>query len=451
MTCKCGIPARRCEHHFECAPCKKVHSTDYRCGKCNRCRRTCVCRPGAGGRGNGLAATTPGGSAAVPFGKPGFLNSMPRSLGVELELARWGSLAQTPAKHYRCHRDHDGSVSSGQELVVAPLSGDAFVKGMTELAKHLFANRCTVDQTCGFHVHVDGRDLGFFELRRLLYLYLGLEQDIYSLLLTRQRAANHERYFTRCADDVLAVLPRLQAAGTTHDIKHEIVRLLYGVELRQPPPVPAIGAPPPAPTYEQLRESWLVCELCRSRDDSYENTYALMWHHMLGGTHFPEDIRRIRDDNGDPVVNRAGVLRLNDANDLMPLLARRGVISISGPGGAHRASGADRSYINFNTIRGGKYARNSPVRSRYWGLNLHSWFFRGTVEFRMFQGTTAVDDLVCWPLLCGWIVHAATIVPDATALGVKGLGDFLNLTHQGRRIVPKFLSDYATRREQCAA
>jgi hypothetical protein len=374
---------------------------------------------------------------------------MPRSLGVELELAKWGNLAQVPAKHYRCHRDHDGSVSSGQELVVAPLSGDAFVKGMTELAKHLFANRCTVDQSCGFHVHVDGRDLGFFELRRLLYLYLGLEQDIYSLLLTRQRAANHERYFTRCADDILAALPRLRDAGTTHDIKREIVRLLYGVELRQPAPPTDPMAPPPAPTFEQLRESWLVCELCRSRGESFENGYASMWHHMLSETHYQNDIRGMRDDEGNPVANRSGLLRLN-ATDFMPLVARRGIISIAG-GPRRSHGGADRSYINFNTIRGGKYARNSPVRSRYWGLNLHSWFFRGTVEFRMFQGTTVVDDLVCWPLLCGWIVHAATIVPDATALGVKGLGDFLNLTHQGRRIVPKFLSDYATRREQCAA
>lgn len=49
---------------------------------------------------------------------------------------------------------------------------------------------------------------------------------------------------------------------------------------------------------------------------------------------------------------------------------------------------------------------------RYYALNLHSYFFRGTVEFRMHHGTTDREKITNWALLCGWIVECAATATD---------------------------------------
>jgi hypothetical protein len=45
--------------------------------------------------------------------------------------------------------------------------------------------------------------------------------------------------------------------------------------------------------------------------------------------------------------------------------------------------------------------------ARYFALNLHSFFFRKTLEFRLHEGTTDSATLQNWPLVCAHIVNAA--------------------------------------------
>jgi hypothetical protein len=45
---------------------------------------------------------------------------------------------------------------------------------------------------------------------------------------------------------------------------------------------------------------------------------------------------------------------------------------------------------------------------RYKALNLHSFFMRGTVEFRHKEGTTDYNEIVNWALICGHVVEAAS-------------------------------------------
>lgn len=45
--------------------------------------------------------------------------------------------------------------------------------------------------------------------------------------------------------------------------------------------------------------------------------------------------------------------------------------------------------------------------SRYFALNLHSFFYRGTIEFRHHQGTTRTDKMQNWGLICAAIIDAA--------------------------------------------
>lgn len=44
-------------------------------------------------------------------------------------------------------------------------------------------------------------------------------------------------------------------------------------------------------------------------------------------------------------------------------------------------------------------------RARRWALNFHSWMMRGTLEFRLKEGTLNPGDLIMWPLWCAWFIQ----------------------------------------------
>lgn len=81
----------------------------------------------------------------------------------------------------------------------------------------------------------------------------------------------------------------------------------------------------------------------------------------------------------------------------------------------------NNGYYNFPSIRSHKYEK-----CRYWGLNLHTWFERRTVEFRHHEGTVALDKLLYWPLFCAWFVEAASRLSDKEAEGLKTVHDLLS-------------------------
>jgi hypothetical protein len=45
----------------------------------------------------------------------------------------------------------------------------------------------------------------------------------------------------------------------------------------------------------------------------------------------------------------------------------------------------------------------NPARRQ--ALNFHSWMMRGTLEFRLKEGTVDPGDLLWWPQWCGWLVE----------------------------------------------
>ena len=51
--------------------------------------------------------------------------------------------------------------------------------------------------------------------------------------------------------------------------------------------------------------------------------------------------------------------------------------------------------------------KNKYDHSRYHALNLHSYFFRGTVECRLHTGTTNPNKIICWGLLWAAILDSA--------------------------------------------
>lgn len=62
---------------------------------------------------------------------------------------------------------------------------------------------------------------------------------------------------------------------------------------------------------------------------------------------------------------------------------------------------------------------------RYRGINLHTWFERGTIEFRHFQGTINPVDIKGWALWCGWFIELATKLKDSEIRSITNYRDLL--------------------------
>jgi hypothetical protein len=84
-----------------------------------------------------------------------------------------------------------------------------------------------------------------------------------------------------------------------------------------------------------------------------------------------------------------------------------------------------------------KQHKYEPVR--YKALNLHSFFMRGTVEFRHKEGTVDYTEMTSWALICGHVVDAASRLGDAqlAALPTDSRAALL-------AVIPEYLHSYCT-------
>jgi hypothetical protein len=69
----------------------------------------------------------------------------------------------------------DGSVSNGCEVVSPILSGNEGLQALQTVVRALKAAGATVNNTCGFHVHVDARDLKGAEVCNAVMRYARFE------------------------------------------------------------------------------------------------------------------------------------------------------------------------------------------------------------------------------------------------------------------------------------
>lgn len=324
------------------------------------CKKRCVCRNKPKFLQNILWATP----------KDSALTQCPRPVGIELELANWGrpSLIEEHSNRtyrpasFRFNFTHDGSVTGGHELVLMPLAGDAVLKGLTELSADLNVRRASPDRTCGLHIHVGATDMSMWELRRLVRLYHRLEPEIYNALITTERKNN--------------------AVG----------REAYFAYCQRPI----------AKLWPRLATATTTSEI---KHELIDMIYGVQFSEM------PEE--QIRKDGRCRCGRRCDIL-----SDKLCVVCFNQIIA---------------DYQLFQGRRADKYAlqavhqvgSNRRIRNtRYWGMNLHSWFHRGTVEFRMKEATTDLQELLCWTVFCMHVVHAASGLSDKEVEEIEGLADF---------------------------
>lgn len=259
-----------CENCCNCFNCSSCGPTGASiCGQCEYCENCCSC--------DDLEWVKP-----VPgtwHGRSG------RYLGVEIEVDD-GDRDQVCkiVRKWGAGLVRDGSLSSsGFEVTTAPARGKAFTEQLIEICSALKAGRAVINRNCGLHVHVDARDLKFYEIRRVAKYYAAIEPALYAILPEWRRSSHY------C----------LPSGHRFHNLTVE--------------------------RHKKLRQAI----------------------HMA----------------------------------------------------CYQTATLDRE------LSSRKKQKYDEVR--YAGLNLHSWFYRGTVEFRHFGGSGNVEKITCWARLCCAIIEFA--------------------------------------------
>jgi hypothetical protein len=72
--------------------------------------------------------------------------------------------------------------------------------------------------------------------------------------------------------------------------------------------------------------------------------------------------------------------------------------------------------------RNGKYGAGQAHEVRYMGLNLYSWYYRGSVEFRHAAGTIEPNDVIDWALICTGLLDTAMSLREKSIPSLAGEG-----------------------------
>ncbi len=320
-----------------CHSCKHFFTDpSHFCVDCQACRKTCLC-----GHKAGIGPFKVPRAECAAIGNSSFFTYSRRAIGLEIELSDFGSWLVKEKQHGKIPNgptykvDHDGSVKPSQlEIVVDPLAGDqSVINGLNAIADMVWNNNCQVNETCGYHVHVDARDFSWADIQKLMFLWFKLEtsDNIWKL------AGRRPNDFCRSWQDWWSKYNKGHASIDLKEFKVQIIKALYGVD--------TTTYKDSITTVRSSREYLRECERRKQRTKEYGEKYTppslMEWCENLG---------------------------------------------------QHTKLKANRGW-------------NRAVKSRYLDLNIHSWLYRGTVEYRLGNGTVDVDDIRMWPLWCLWLTE----------------------------------------------
>lgn len=320
-----------------CNNCRHYVLKEHYCRFCSQCKTICLCRKRAG-----IGTFEVPIARAAGIGSSSMFIHSRRAIGLELELSNFGQWVVREKDRGRIPNgptytiDHDGSVKpSGMEAVISPMAGDQMIiPGLNAIATHVWNNNCEVNETCGYHVHVDARDFSWHDIQKTLAIWMALEsQPELWKLAGRPPTSFSEPWISwwksKTKDTIALDIKKFKA---------QVIRMLYNVD---------------TDTYKEHLAK--VKEL-----DVYQDALKRAQYYINQGE---KNIKLPRKVDYVNVINNHKALKIN---------------------------------------RGW----NRAVRSRYMDLNIHSWLYRGTLEFRLGAGTVDPNDIRMWPLFCLWLIEA---------------------------------------------
>ena len=235
--CDC-VRCRRCETHKRvedscaaCMSCNKCcrciscqncgdYCKDAYCEPCRRCEGCCSC----GNRVNFFQQSPKFHMASRVEHK---LNPTNRYIAAEIEVAGViediSSSLDTLINNWGGSIVYDGSLpKNGFEINTSPARGDLFVKQINEISGLLEKGRAKINDKCGLHVHVDARDLNFYDMRRLINTYAAIEKGLFAMV-PPDRYKSH--FCIPCGDRYLSRIT--QGRMPYKDVKKNVIQAVY--------------------------------------------------------------------------------------------------------------------------------------------------------------------------------------------------------------------------------
>lgn len=240
-ACKGCREHRQCKC-VKCGRCGNIVPKDSVCGGCHACKdhHTSLHIPPQRSFPHRACSYVKTGRPTPTYD----INPLHNGLGVELELAEWASFQERlPAIQIKPTKlgggvrslvyqiTRDGSVHpSERELVVNPLWGDDVPELLPLLVDKLVEHGSTVNQTCGLHVHIDAANFTYSSLRRILYGWMAVQEQVFERLVSPHRSAMPAYQFAAMNEVTTSIDTPLRAATNSSDIKTWLVRYLYGID-----------------------------------------------------------------------------------------------------------------------------------------------------------------------------------------------------------------------------
>lgn len=177
---ECPVCSRDCSHNY-CGYTFTMRQQKLTPG-CKRCYGCCDC---------GDFQKVPFGAFSKPiFHKPGIKqrveNPTSRFLSAEIECAGiqgFGTPIYDVVRKWSGGTVGDGSLADkGFEVNTAPAGGDLYVKQIKDICEAIKLQKGYIDHRCGLHVHIDARDMNFYDIRRLVRAYASIEDALFAMV-----------------------------------------------------------------------------------------------------------------------------------------------------------------------------------------------------------------------------------------------------------------------------
>jgi hypothetical protein len=307
----------------------------------------------------------------------GQLNLLARPIGVELEYSSVIGFKEHVNRAVNfAFWEHDGTLTKGgEELVFQPASGDVLMQYLTTIIGLHENFPPKVDQSCGFHVHVQSQDFTMLELRRIIAMWCRIERDIFGTLVLSSRRKGRDDGHHYCRPMTVDEGQRYESWQFT-----------------------------PADVTRLMRKRLLeVTTHSTSTPNERINAFLMKKLYELSITIEPIKVVPMPQTD-DPKFAQ----KYNDYKTYQ--------MSVY-----HAASAKQ----NFNHIKAYKRTNGGAGGCRYCAMNVHSHFFRGTIEFRLKEGTLDPTEIIFWPLFCGWFVEAAIRLRDDEVMAITSLADWV--------------------------
>ena len=124
----------------------------------------------------------------------------------------------------------DSSVSDGFEVVSPILSGNEGLADVRKVAQALVAAGARVDRRCGFHVHVDARDLRGADVLNCIRRYAQHEAQIDGFMPVSRRGTNNT--YCRAMEDVVRAVRNVSESATTRQVCERVYERYYKLNVQ---------------------------------------------------------------------------------------------------------------------------------------------------------------------------------------------------------------------------